>query len=68
MSDTNLPMIGIQDTDLHLRRRRAWNRGLGPNAIREYEEIVVARAKQLVKRLEQQEGEVILGDWINMFS
>lgn len=68
LSDKNLPMVGIMDLDEHLRRRRAWNRGLGPGALKEYEGRVAGRAQQLIRRLEEQEGEVILGNWINYFS
>ena len=68
MSDKNMPMVGIMDTEEHLRRRRAWNRGLGPGALKEYESRVATRIQQLVHRLEEQEGEVILGTWMNYFS
>ena len=68
MSDKNMPMVGIMNTEEHMRRRRAWNRGLGPGALKEYESRVATRVQQLVHRLEEQEGEVILGIWMNYFS
>ncbi|KAI0749187.1 high nitrogen upregulated cytochrome P450 monooxygenase 2 [Daedaleopsis nitida] len=64
----NVPMIGIMDTEEHLRRRRAWNRGLGPSALKEYQHLIAIRVHQLVSRLEEQEGEVALGQWINYWS
>ena len=68
LSDKNLPMVGILELDEHLQRRRAWNRGLSPGALKEYEARVSGRAQQLIRRLEEQKGEVILGTWINYFS
>ena len=37
LCEAQVPMVGIQDVDEHLRRRRAWNRGLGPAALKEYD-------------------------------
>ena len=68
LSDKNLPMVGILDLDEHLSRRRAWNRGLGPGALKEYEGRVAQRAQQLIHRLEDQNGEIVLGTWINYFA
>ena len=78
----NLPLIGIQDIDEHLRRRRPWNRALGASALRDYEQTIAARARQLVGALERQvsamgpeddgrpgrECKVILGEWFNRFA
>ncbi|KAI0752497.1 high nitrogen upregulated cytochrome P450 monooxygenase 2 [Daedaleopsis nitida] len=68
MSETDVPMVGIQDTESHLLRRRAWNRGLSRSAVREYEQAILSRARLLVQRLEEQRGEVILGKWLSHFS
>ena len=68
LGHNNIPMVGIQDMDEHLRRRRAWNRGLSQNALKEYEQIIATRAQQLLHRLEEQQGEVILGNWFKYFS
>ncbi|KAI0682151.1 high nitrogen upregulated cytochrome P450 monooxygenase 2 [Cerioporus squamosus] len=68
LTETNIPMVGIMDVDEHLRRRRAWNRGLGPAALKEYEHLIVRRARQLVDRLGEQDGEVNIGKWLNYFS
>ncbi|KAH9937927.1 high nitrogen upregulated cytochrome P450 monooxygenase 2 [Epithele typhae] len=69
LSDTNLPMVGLMDTDAHLRRRRNWTRGMGPIAIKGYEELISKRVNQLLSRLEDQKGQaVIMGHWFNFFS
>ncbi|KAI0687969.1 high nitrogen upregulated cytochrome P450 monooxygenase 2 [Cerioporus squamosus] len=65
LSSTSLPMVGIQDTDVHLRRRKNWQRGMSPAAIKEYEHFIQRRARQLLSRLEEQKGEVVIGNWIN---
>ena len=61
-------LIGIVDVDEHLRRRRAWNRGLSTAAVREYEGLIAARARLFIERLGQQVGEISLDKWINYFS
>ena len=61
-------MIGIQDTEKHLRRRKNWNRGMSPVAIKEYQPFIAKRARQLVDRLEDNLGVVNIGDWFNFFS
>ncbi|KAI0687111.1 high nitrogen upregulated cytochrome P450 monooxygenase 2 [Cerioporus squamosus] len=68
LTETNVPMVGIMDTEEHLCRRRAWNRGLGPVALKEYEHLIDRRARQLVDRLGEQDGEVNIGKWLNYFS
>ena len=69
LKDTDLPMVAIMDTDAHLRRRRNWTRGMGPAAIKGYEEFISRRARQLVQRLADQKGApVLMGEWFNFFS
>ena len=69
LSDETLPMVGILDTDAHLRRRKNWGRGMGPAAIKEYEHFISRRARQLVERLERRVGEVlVVGNWFNYFT
>ena len=69
-SDANLPLIGVQDVNEHLRRRRPWNRAFSAAAVKGYEETIARRARQLVDALErqQEEGEVVLGKWFNFFA
>ncbi|PIL29990.1 cytochrome P450 [Ganoderma sinense ZZ0214-1] len=68
LSDTRITMIGIQDTDVHLLRRRAWARGFTPTALKAYEDRIARRVSQLVARLEEQKGEFLLNQWFNAFS
>ena len=68
LNTTNVPLIGIQDAEEHAQRRRAWNRGLAPAALKGYDHIMSHRVHQLVDVLEQQEGAVVLGKWINYFA
>ncbi|TFK89227.1 high nitrogen upregulated cytochrome P450 monooxygenase 2 [Polyporus arcularius HHB13444] len=68
MSYKNLTMMGIQDPEEHAQRRRPWGRGLGQAAIKEYEHPLMARVELLVRRLEEQKGELNLTKWMGMFS
>ncbi len=68
LSDTNLPMVGIQDLDVHLNRRKKWTRGLNQAALKEYEHLIANRVRQLVGRLEEQKGEVVIGNWFGYFT
>lgn len=68
LSDRNLAMIALQDTELHIQRRRAWNRGLGPAALKGYEDQVAKRASQLVSKIEEHKGEVLLDHWFGYFT
>ncbi|KAI0755286.1 high nitrogen upregulated cytochrome P450 monooxygenase 2 [Daedaleopsis nitida] len=68
LSDTKLPMVGIQDLDIHLARRKNWARGMSQAAIKEYEQFITRRARQLVARLEEQKGEVNMGSWFGYFT
>ncbi|TBU38266.1 high nitrogen upregulated cytochrome P450 monooxygenase 2 [Dichomitus squalens] len=69
-SDANLPLIGVQNVDEHLRRRRPWNRAFSATAVKGYEETIARRGRQLVDALERQKGvgEVVLGKWFNFFA
>ncbi|RPD60596.1 high nitrogen upregulated cytochrome P450 monooxygenase 2 [Lentinus tigrinus ALCF2SS1-7] len=68
MSYKNLTMMGLRDPEEHALRRRPWNRGLNQTAIKEYEHPLTARVQLLVRRLEEQKGEVDLSKWMGMFS
>ena len=61
-------MIGLQDTNIHLRRRCPWARAFTSTAVKEYGVLVAKRTRQLVPRLEQQEGVVHLDKWIDYFT
>ena len=68
MTEADVPFIGIQDVEEHARRRRAWNRGLGPAALKSYEDVMFGRVRQLLNLLEGQRGPVFLGRWIKYFA
>ena len=59
----------ISDTNVshHAERRKIWNRGFTPTALKSYDEIILKRSTQLVERLGQQTGVVDLGKWIGYF-
>ena len=61
-------MISLQNTTLHLQRRRPWLRAFTPSAVKGYEELVSARARLLVEELEKQQGEVDLDLWFTCFA
>ena len=44
-----------------------WNRGLGQNALKQYEPLVAERARLLVQRLKEQTGPLDLGLWLKYF-
>ena len=63
-----LMMIALQDTALHLQRRRPWARAFTSAAVRGYEELVSKRVKQLIGELEKQKGRVDLNEWFKCFA
>ncbi|KAI0331729.1 high nitrogen upregulated cytochrome P450 monooxygenase 2 [Cubamyces sp. BRFM 1775] len=64
----DMPLVGIMDTEEHLRRRKPWACAFNGTALKEYEPLVAKRAHQLVQALERQKGEVDIGNWANYFS
>ena len=61
-------MIGLQDTEVHLQRRRPWARAFTSSAVKEYAVLVAKRTRQLVSRLEQQQGVIQLDKWLDYFT
>ncbi len=52
--------------EAHTVRRKRWARGLNGLALKEYEESLLNRTKQLVEQLESTEGEVVdFASWMN---
>ncbi len=52
--------------EAHAARRKRWTRGLNGLALKEYEESLLNRTKQLVEQLESREGEVVdFASWMN---
>ena len=68
LSDKGLPLVGIQELDVHLNRRKNWSRGMSQGAIKEYEDLIENRIRQLIARLEEQTGAVDIGDWFSFFT
>ncbi|TBU25227.1 high nitrogen upregulated cytochrome P450 monooxygenase 2 [Dichomitus squalens] len=62
LTHDGLPMVGIQDTEEHLRRRRPWTRGLNSTALKEYEPLMAERVAELVASLITLQDKVILLD------
>ena len=59
VTETNMPR--------HAERRKIWNRGFTPTALKSYDDIIFRRSTQLVERLGQQTGVIDLGKWIGYF-
>ena len=68
LSATNIPLVGIQDIDEHMRRRRPWARGLSTSASKAYQPLIAKRTRQLANRLEGQSGVFSLEYWFDWFS
>jgi len=62
-----LPLIGIRDSAEHAKRRRTWNRGFNPTAMRLYEPAVYERVLQLLETIVQR-GRVDLGETFGYFA
>jgi len=61
------PLIGIRDGAEHAKRRRTWNRGFNPAAMRQYEPAVRERVLQLLEAIVQR-GRVDLGETFGYFA
>ena len=61
------PLIGIRDSVEHTKRRRTWNRGFNPTAMRQYEPAVHERVLQLLEAIVQR-GRVDLGEIFGYFA
>ncbi|KAK1221394.1 hypothetical protein PQX77_015801 [Marasmius sp. AFHP31] len=63
------PPILVATGKEHTDRRRLWNRGFSSESIKEYQEIVVAKANELSEGLSAQAGtELDLMGWLNFFA
>ena len=61
------PLVGIRDIAEHAKRRRTWNRGFNPTAMRQYEPAVHERVLQLLEAIVQR-GRVDLGENFGYFA
>lgn len=61
------PLIGIRNSTEHTKRRRTWNRGFNPTAMKQYEPMVYAKVLQLLETIVQR-GQVDLAEIISYFA
>ncbi|KAF9644906.1 cytochrome P450 [Thelephora ganbajun] len=61
------PLIAIRDGPEHAKRRRTWNRGFNPTAMRQYEPMVHKKVLRLVEVIVQR-GQVDLGEMLDYFA
>lgn len=62
-----LSLVAIRDGSEHARRRRTWNRGFNPVAMRRYEPMIRARVSQLLEVIVQR-GRVDLSELFSYFT
>ncbi|KAF7363917.1 hypothetical protein MSAN_01049800 [Mycena sanguinolenta] len=62
------PSIVCMSGQAHVAKRRVWNRAMSPTCLREYEPLIVKRAKQLVSCLRGQDQPVDLVHWVDLFA
>jgi cytochrome P450 len=61
------PLIGVRDGPEHAKRRRTWNRGFNPAAMKEYEPMVHKRVLELLEVIAQR-GQVDFGEMFGCFT
>ncbi|KAK7056360.1 hypothetical protein VNI00_002914 [Paramarasmius palmivorus] len=68
----NYSLIGQRNSLRHAQLRKAWNRAFSAEALLDYQDIVVNRARELANQLEaackRNEGQVDIAKWISYFS
>ena len=68
--DPNAPgnLIVLTGED-HANRRRLWNRGMGSDALKEYDLIIQKRGEQLVEKLTERSGQALdMSAWFGYFT
>lgn len=68
--DPNAPgNLIVLTGESHANRRRLWNRGMGSEAMKDYDLIIHRRAEQLVDKLEGLTGRVVdLAAWFGYYA
>ena len=62
-------LIAYRDPSVHARRRRPWNRAFNTTSLKEFQPIIVNRARQLVDILRARRGQVVdIAEWISFFT
>ncbi|KAL0060256.1 hypothetical protein AAF712_012966 [Marasmius tenuissimus] len=63
------PPLIVTTGEEHTNRRRVWGRGFSSESIKEYQQIIVARANELTEGLSARVGqEINLMDWMNFLA
>ena len=61
-------LIGQRDPVEYRRRRKPWDRSFSSAGLKNYEEIVIRRSRELVEQFEKRDGEEIdLSMWMSCF-
>ena len=69
MHQNPLPLISLQGTAEHARRRKPWNRAFNTNGIKEFMPTIQSRVQQLAEHLGEREGQAIdLAEWLSFFT
>jgi cytochrome P450 len=61
------PLTGVRDGPEHAKRRRTWNRGFAPAAVKHYEPMVHKRVLELVEEVAQR-VQVDLSEMLGYFA
>ncbi|KDQ55994.1 hypothetical protein JAAARDRAFT_36785 [Jaapia argillacea MUCL 33604] len=63
------PLVFIRDPTEHANRRKAWMHGFSTAALKDYEEVIIKNARDLVKALRKRESEVVdISQWMSYFA
>lgn len=62
-------MVAQRDPVEHQRRRKPWSRAFNTAALKNYEDIIVKRSRELIGQFDKRLGTVLdLNDWMGFFS
>lgn len=66
--DVNTQLDGVREFTAHAARRRPWTKALSPVNIKQYDEVVVQKSRELIEELAKRQGETIdLSHWMNLY-
>jgi cytochrome P450 len=64
-----VPMLGSRDASTHTRLRKPWNRAFTTASLKDYEHIVVRRARELIENLDKRHSQQLdISEWMEFFS
>lgn len=62
-------LITLRDPAVHKQRRRTWDRAFSSASVKNYDELVRRRTRELLAQLERRAGQVVdLSLWLSFFS